>query len=33
MAQNWIEDHKYDPDFEEEVFMTGQEEANKPKLT
>jgi len=23
-AENWIEEHKYDIDFEEEVFITGQ---------
>ena len=32
MAENWIEDHKYDPDFEEEVIITGKQE-QKPKLT
>jgi hypothetical protein len=31
LAENWIEDHKYDPDFEEEAVITQQAEA--PKLT
>jgi len=30
-AQHWIEQHKYDPDFEEELLVTGQED--KPKLS
>ena len=33
MAEKWIEDHKYDPDFEEEAIVEGGEEDNKPKLT
>lgn len=32
MAENWIEEHKYDPDFEEEVSITQQEESTV-KLT
>ena len=30
-AQHWIEQHKYDLDFEEELLVTGQED--KPKLS
>jgi UBX domain-containing protein 1/4 len=33
MAENWIDDHKYDPDFEEQLVITGKAEEEKKQLT